>query len=199
MGTKKTSAHIMCAAVFVLMGFSACPAEEITKNVDVRVVIPQQNGLTVSVSKVTGGNRTPVASVDFGSLIYDEDRKLFREPGDSCYEVDVDVNSNAADWTLTHKAASISNGSRNLDHNINVAFLKRMGQSDEGSPLLAVMSYAASNNAAFTKTQLGAGSLRVRYSLATGDKSRDAGDVVPIELSQATGTYQGMVTFTLTQ
>jgi hypothetical protein len=165
-----------------------------TKNVEIKAVVPQQNSLTVTVSKVTGAAKTPATGVDFGSLVLDTTNNIFTSGG-SYYVMDIGVNSNAADWTVTHKTTSVTNGTDTLDDNINVAFMK---QTDDATGTdLEKLSYANSNNKGYTKAQLSGGWLRICYSLATGDGS-DAPGAVPIAGIKNQGNYQGSITITLT-
>jgi hypothetical protein len=168
-----------------------------TKNVDVKAYIPPQNGLTVTVSKVVGTTWTTASSIDFGNLAYDTVNKIFTTADGSYYAVDVGCNSNAPDWTITHTVTSLVNGSENLDYNVNVTFMKQTS-STAGTQIGSVTSYAASNNKAFTKSQLTGGWLRVYYGIATGDTAKDGADVTPVGATKTYGNYQGRVTFTLT-
>lgn len=156
--------------------------------------IPQQNTLTVGVSKVVGTTWTPATSLDFGGLVFDPTNKIF--VADYSYAVDVRINSNALDWTVTHKTTSISNGSDNLDSNINVTFVKQIDNAN--GTTLDKISFANSNNKAYTKTQIGSGWLRVYYGIATGNAAKDVAGTIPITSVKGFGSYQGNVTFTLT-
>lgn len=167
-----------------------------TKTVVVTASIPQQNTLTVGVSKVVGTTWTPATSLDLGGLVFDSTNKIFTTAGSASYVVDVTVNSNSGSWTVTHKTASITNGTDNLDNNVSVIFQKQI-DSANGTQLDKV-SFANSNNKAYTNTQIGSGWLRVYYGLATGDVNKDAPGTTPIGATKASGSYQGSVTFTLT-
>lgn len=167
-----------------------------TKTVDVAAVIPQQNGLTVSVSKVVGTTWTNATAIDFGSLVYDAENSVFG--ANAYYAVDVGVNSNAAEWTVTHRASSISNtaGTDDLDDNINVDFVKQV--DDDTATDLDKVTFANSDNKAFTKSQLTGGWLRIYYGIATGNATEDAPGAVPIDSDKPFGDYKGSVTLTLT-
>lgn len=165
-----------------------------TKNVEVKAIVPQQNSLTVTVSKVTGTVWTPATAVDFGSLVFDTTNNIFTAGG-SYYAMDIGVNSNAGDWTVTHKATSVTNGTDTLDDNINVTFMKQT--SPATGTELDKLSYANSNDKAYTKAELSGGWLRICYSLAAGDGS-DAPGAVPIAGIKNHGNYQGGITITLT-
>jgi hypothetical protein len=174
---------------FCSFGFAAD-----TKSVNITAAIPQQNGLTVTVSKIVGSTWTPATGVDFGSLVFDATHDIFTTGG-SYYAMDIGINSNAADWTVTHKVTPLTNGADTLDNNINVAFMKQT--SDTAGTQLDKVSYADSNNKAYTKTQLSGGWLRIYYGLATGDGT-DAPNTTPIGSAKNYGNYQGTITITLT-
>ena len=65
----------------VLMFFGSLSFAADTKNVDVTAAIPQQNGLTVTVSKVVGKVWSTTTGVDFGSLVFDDTNKIFTTGG----------------------------------------------------------------------------------------------------------------------
>jgi hypothetical protein len=111
------------------------------------------------------------------------------------YAVDVYVQDNTGQtWTLTHTRQSLKSGTNTLDNNVNVTFAK---QGSESGVDLSKVSFANSNNKAYTKTDLGTGNhLRIYYGLATG--SKDAPGASPIGINQPAGTYTGSVTITLT-
>ncbi|MFH0827044.1 MAG: hypothetical protein V1923_04060 [Candidatus Omnitrophota bacterium] len=159
-----------------------------------QAVVPQQNGLTVTVSKVVGTTFTTATSINFGTLVYDTVNKIFTTSDGSYYAVDVGCNSNSADWTVTHTITSLLNGTSNLDGHVNVTFMKQT--SSTAGTQISKYSYAASNNKPFTKAQLSGGWLRVYYGLATG--VGDATGVTPVPSDKTYGTYSGTVTFTLT-
>jgi len=167
-----------------------------SKYVDVTAFVPQQNGLTVTVSKVVGTTFTPASSINFGTLVFDTVDKIFRTSDGSYYAVDVGCNSNADAWTLTHTVTSLSNGTDNLDYNVNVTFMKQTSDTS-GTQIGSILSYAGSHGKAFTKSQLSGGWLRVYYGLATGEAGKDASDVTPVPVTKTYGAYSGRVTFTL--
>lgn len=190
---------ILIAAMFLgaLLSLVSIGLAADTKNVDVKAYIPAQDGLTVTVSKVVGTTWTQVPSIDFGNLTFDATNHIFVTADGSYYAVDVGVDSNAADWLVTHTVTSLVNGSDNIDHNVNVTFMLQTSNAT-GNKIGDVMSYAASNSKSFTKAQLAGGWLRVYYGIATGDKAKDGADVTPIGANQTNGSYTGRVTFTLT-
>lgn len=192
---RKILLMIMCVAACFSLATTCLAAD--SKNVDIKAYVPQQNGLTVTVSKVVGTTFALVPSIDFGNLVFDNTNKIFVTPDNSYYAVDVGCNSNAPDWTITHTVTSLANGSENIDDNVNVTFMHQTSDT-AGTKIGNVMSYASSNNQAFTKALLAGGWLRVYYGLATGDKTKDAADVTPIGVTKAYGSYSGTITFTLT-
>lgn len=192
----------MKTAVLFLVGLVVCACmvqsgyAADTKTVDVAASIPQQNGLTVTVSRVVGTTWTNATSIDFGALVYNGTNSVFT--ANPYYAIDVGVNSNAADWTVTHKTASISNpaGTDNLDKNINVNFVRQTGNTT--AVALSKVTFANSNNKAFTRSQLTGGWLRIYYGIATGNTTSDAPGAVPINATKPYGDYKGSVTLTLT-
>ncbi|HIE43729.1 MAG TPA: hypothetical protein EYP78_02900 [Candidatus Omnitrophica bacterium] len=159
----------------------------------VKAEIPKVNGISVTISRIDeSGNWTEASSIDFGKLYFDNNDNIWRS---SYYcAVDVGVNTNATDWTITHTRSSIANGSEKLDNNVNVTFMKQINDT-EAEKLLEV-SYKDSNNQSFAKSKLSGGWLRIYYGIAAGNK--DAPGVEPITMEKPYGTYQGSVTLTLT-
>jgi len=193
-GTLKNNACAVTFLVAMLVFFGSPGFAADTKSVNITAAIPQQNGLTVTVSKVVGTTWTLATGVAFGSLVFDAKNNIFTTGG-SYYAMDVGINSNAADWTVTHRVTSVTNGTDTLDNNINVTFMKQT--SDTIGTQLDKVSYANSNNKAYTKTQLSGGWLRIYYGLATGDGT-DAPNTTPIGSVKNYGNYQGTITITLT-
>jgi hypothetical protein len=196
MNMLKNSVKVLIYVYMVLVFVSTCFAVD-SATVPVAAAIPRQNGLTVTVSRVTGATWSPATSLDFGKLNYDETNKIFTV--DFYYAVDVGVSSNDADWGVKHTTSSIVNGTQTLDHNINVTFIKQLTDTASDTNPLAYLSFADSNNKEFRKADLGGGWLRIYYGLATGDPAKpDAPGVVPVLSSNTSGSYQGSVNLTLT-
>lgn len=197
-GGEKTMVRNFLKAIVVLvvlLGVASvsCFAGD-TKTVTVKAVILQQNGLSVSISKIVvpGDTWFPgQSSVDFGTLTFDTTFNIFR--ASAYYAVDVGNNSNAADWTVTHTPNSITSGLANLDSNVNVSFMKQT--SDTTATELSKVSFANSSKA-YTKSQLSGGWLRIYYGIASG--SGDNTGVTPITTDKPYGTYQGSAVLTLT-
>lgn len=196
-GGEKTMTRnlLRCIAVAViLLGAVSASFAADTKTVTVKAVIPQQNGLSVSISKIVTPGDTwfpGQASVDFGTLTFDTTFNIFR--ASSYYAVDVGINSNAANWTVTHTPNTISSGAANLDGNVNVSFMKQI--NDTTATELSKVSFANSS-ASFTKAQLSGAWLRVYYGIASG--AGDNPGVTPVAMDKPFGTYQGSVVLTLT-
>jgi len=170
----------------------AASSQTVTVNATVAAV---SGALSVSVSKVTGTVWTPATAISFGTLVWDSVNKIFLP---NCYyAVDIGVTDNSGTaWTLTHTRASVANGSNNINNKINVSFNKQT--SSTTATELQKVSYANSNNIAYTKAQLSGGWLRIYYGVGTGEAGKDAPGVTPIGLDTLAGTYTGSVTITLT-
>lgn len=161
-----------------------------------QAVIPPTSGLSVSIFKVVGTAWTPgQVSIDFGSLVYNMRYNLFM--GACYYAMDVHVSSNAVGWQIKHDTTSISNGAETLDENINVAFMKQLGDYDAKE--IIKLNFAESNGRIFDKTQLSDAWLRIYYGLATGEPGKDAPNAKPVTPTKAFGNYQGTVKITLTE
>ena len=192
--------------IFLILGFAgiALAGDSTTKNITAN--IDPQDGLDVHISKVTNGvwpaaGSASESSIAFGTLTYDSTNHIFLP--DSYFAVDVGINSNAADWTVTHTISSMVNSSvptANLDHNVIASFVKTenttTGTND--TPLKKV-SFAASNGVSYGKSDLSGGWLRIYYGIATGDPSaNEPSDVSPVTTDTPAGNYVGSVTITLT-
>jgi hypothetical protein len=169
--------------------------------IDVFATIPSVNNLSVSLSRAlaSGGNWTNASSVDFGTLNFDNTWKVFRPL--YYYAADVGASSNG-NWTITHTRSSIMNATlgANLDDNVNVEFKKKgIGDANETQLSGGYVSFANSNNKAYTKSQFNGGYwLRIYYGIATGNTT-DASNVTAITTEKPAGSYQGTATITLSQ
>ncbi len=189
--------NILICMVFVVVAFCATNAwAASSQTVTVNATVPTvTGGLTVSVSKVTGDVWTAATSISFGTLVWDTVNKIFLPA--SYYAVDIGVTDNSGTaWTVTHTRASLANGTNNLNNKVNVSFNKQT--SSTVSTELQKVSFANSNNVAYTKAQLAGGWLRIYYGVGTGEAGKDAPGVTPIGLDTPAGTYTGSVTITLT-
>ncbi|MDD2751617.1 MAG: hypothetical protein PHN59_00600 [Candidatus Omnitrophica bacterium] len=196
---RKKYLRLIVMAIMVLGISSACFAAA-SKSITVMASIPGvSSALDVTVSQVNASNDVflqsgPNLPIDFGTLALDPVNSIFTSQ--FYYAVDLGVNTNTGSaWTLTHTANSIQkDATNNLDSNVNVTFVKQTSSSN-GSVLQKV-SYANSNNVAYTSTQLTGGWLRLYYGIGTG--SGDASGVTPIGANKPSGTYAGTVLITLT-
>lgn len=213
--------------VLVLGVYSFCLAGDKTQDITVKAYIPQQNPafdlgfyqITPNSTICTGPDSWPekpstTPLIDFGTLKWDTDYKIFRGQFYGAVDVGVLDNTNTA-WTITHsKKTSLANttGTGNLDSNVNVVFVKCTGKckaTTEQTQLGSKLPYGNSGKAV-TKAQLIGGWLRIYYGVSNGicnDPVRcpnpsgcsvDAPNVEPVKGSQPYGTYQGTVTLTLT-
>ena len=176
---------------------SVCFAQDaVLENVVVAAVIPQQSSLSVTVSKVTGTTWTPVSSLEFGNLNYDEANGIFTS--DSYFVVDVGILANSPSWSVKFDATSITNGSVNLDNNVNVTFMKQVTSTDPGERI-AYLSYADSKGKSFVKNAISPGWLRIYFGIATGDPANpDAPGVSLLTVGTYTvGNYNGNINVTL--
>lgn len=187
---------LICVCAILAVASLSFAAE--TRDFDVKASIPQQNGMSVSISKVVGTTWTKdQLSVDFGQLVFDTQYNIFTS---TCYyAVDVGISSNAADWTIKHDTIPVINGTgEKLDDNINVSFVRQL--TDTTDTPLTKLSYTASNGKTFTKAEVSPNStewLRIYYGIATGD-GNDAPGTSPIGATKTYGNYSGRVTLTLT-
>lgn len=196
---------LISAGVFVIgLGLSvACFANPV--QVDIEATIPQINGLSVTISPVDAETDiwgAPVSSVDFGTLSLDGTYQIFR--ASNYFAVDVGLNSNAANWQISHVPTSVigteaSNSGYNLDDNINVDFVKQQWTEggDYESGVLANKSFAASN-VTYSKSNFATGEwLRIYYGLASGEGDNSGVNVITPD-SKPYGKYAGWATLTLT-
>lgn len=202
---KKILVVMFCMAMvlgIITPGFSGD-----VKTVDVAADVPPTTALTINIAKVTPG--TPGVSsdsfaygqpsVNFGTLTYDPVNFIWICP--FYFAVDVGVDSNQPNWTVTHVVSPMNAvGSSivptpSLDNNINVTFSK---VSDPLNPLY-LRSWATSNNIVITSANVAGSFLRVYYGIATGAPGENAAfGTSPITNdANPNGNYFGQVTFTL--
>ncbi len=177
-----------------------------TQTINVSATVdPQPQALNITVTPVnsstnqwgTGSSSLPIA---FGTLSYNSSLGIFLPT--NYYAVDIGVVDNSGNvWVLTHEASTVTNGSANLDSNINVTFVKQLTSAT--TEWENKVTYGESNNVQYNKTQLSGGWLRIYYGIATGNRnlangSVDATNATPITIDKPTGTYQGQVTLRLT-
>jgi len=189
---KKTICAIAVFA-FAAAAASTCRAQS-SGPIPVKAVIEQQSGLTVAISRVVGTTWSTDTEINFGTLTLDPVYQIFKS--NRYYAIDVGVNTNAANWTITHAASSVAGPSDHLNYNINVTFVRQISNSSDAALSGGKVSYAASNGKQYTKSDFSAGGwLRIYYGLGTG--SGDNNGVTPIFSNKAPGTYSGSVTLTL--
>lgn len=189
---------ILVLVAILFLAMTSFAAE--SKTIDVTAAIDSvSGGLEVTVSKIDAdtdewlqhGSSLPI---DFGTLTLDTVNHIFTAA--YYYAVDIGVNDNTGTvWTVTHTRTDLKkDAANNLNNNVNVTFMKQTTANPAGEELSNV-SYANSNNVAYTKTDLSGGWLRIYYGIADGS---DATGVVPIGTDKPAGTYSGSVTITLT-
>ncbi|MDD2703063.1 MAG: hypothetical protein PHC33_03550 [Candidatus Omnitrophica bacterium] len=188
----------VCSSV-VLFGFPRAGwCVDPSQTVDMTAQVQSENSISVSISKIVGTTWSTATAVAFGQLNYDSTNNIFTA---GCYyAVDVNVNSNATNWTVTHtinkNIALTTDATKTLNDNINVSFVK---QNASTSTELGKYSLTKSNNKAYTKSQIGVSSgnwLRIYYGIATG--TGDGEGAVPVTSDKPAGTYSGQVKVTLT-
>jgi hypothetical protein len=180
----------------VLLAVVFCAANvfaALTATVPVTATIPSENALSVTVSKVVGSTWTDAISVAFGDLEWDSTNSMFVPQNGTYYVVDVDIDSNASTWTVTHTTSSLSSGLEDLDDHVIVSFYNQTASST--GTLLAKYSFGNSNNKAYTNSQLTNSWLRIYYGIATTSDSSIG--VTPIGSDVGSGDYTGSVTLTL--
>jgi len=178
-------AAVLCAANVFAAG--------VTQSIGVTATIPSTASMTVTVSKIVSSTWTTTSEIAFGSLSWDSVNKMFLPSDGGYYAVDIVVNDTASTWTLTHTRSSLASGLSTLDNNVNVTFCNKTSSSAETT--LSKVSYANSDNVAYTNSILTNSWLRIYYGIATG--SSDASGVSTIGSGAIAGTYSGTVTLTL--
>lgn len=212
----KKRIFLILMAVVLIMSFGSISFAAQTKGLVVKAVVPTlAQSLKLMVMRVDSKNtETPAddtfeaavenRAVDFGTVTVDNTFNIYR--AQFYFAVDCAVVDNSGNnWVLTHNKTPVQKDAlNNIDTNINVVFVKMIKNPDatETQTELVKKSYANSGAQAHTRDQLKTGSLqgwlRIMYGLATGTPATDAPGVVPLPLTQPSGTYQGGVTLTLT-
>lgn len=182
--------------VLILVMASVCLAQDSANGtVVVAVDIPQQQSLSISIAKVEGNVWTKVNGLEFGDLVYDEVNQIFTSR--SYFAVDLQIIANTPTWSIIHTCTSVTNGTTNLDKNLNVVFVNQ--KTADSAEEIEKVSYSTSNGKSLSKSKFSQGGwLRVYYGLATGDIAKDAPGVTPLINSNSAGAYNGNVSFTLT-
>lgn len=170
-------------------------------NVRIAASIGEVHQMNVALNKITGSTWTPVTDLsgqgmDFGTLTKGTDN-VFRSS--TYFVVDAPVFSNHSSWSITHTATDFTNGTTNLNNNVNVTFFRVDNTTSAAETQLASNSYVSyqtsKTRAAILSSELTNARLRIYYSIAGG--SGDAPGVTLITTTTPTGTYTGTVTLTL--
>lgn len=180
--------------------FGMNPVVMAAQNIRIAATIGELHQMTVGLLKVTTAGQTPVTNLtsvgmDFGTLTKNASNYLV---SDSFFIVDASVTSNRATWNIAHTATDFTNGSVNLNGNVNVTFVK-VNNANNDETLLSggYVSYTTAKTKTILNTALGTGfRLRIYYGIPTTSTGNASG-VAPIAMSQATGNYEGIVTLTL--
>ncbi len=174
-------------------------ADTYSRSVIIKAIVPSMQGLDIAVSRVhMEGNDEkwePASEICFDDLAYNTEYHIFLPQ--HWYVVDVAVNSNSSNWTISYSATNIigPNG-YNLNNHINVVVLKQTEKN--GYTLLRKCTYGEMLNTSFDRSQILGGWLRIYYGIATGDDTIDPPNAKPITTDVPSGTYTGTITITLT-
>ncbi len=214
----KMGAALMMAALFAM----PCFAQTTPVNYQVTATVPTQFGLIVSATSIDAngtpgpsddiwGTPVPNGNVSFGTLTLDTDNMVFISS--SYYAVDVAIIANSGWTSLLHSATSVTNGTDNLDNNINVTTIAcSIVGTDEcatsGTTAIDIqkLSYTSAMSMTVTPVDVDidiAGQwLRIFYGLSSGNdplnpQYDDNPGVSPVPASQPSGSYTGTITLTL--
>ncbi len=205
-GDKMKKSIVLILALFLVVGGFSTSFAASSRTLNVQANVPATSGaMTVVVKKVDVATSTATTdssgTMSMGDLTTSTaDPNIYAAP--YYYYVDVSVVDNTQTvWTLTHTRTSFtrSGGSETLDNNFNVTF-KKVTATDGAGTSLSAVSYANSNNVAFSKTTFSStpGSwMRIIYGLG-GTAADNAGVTALTKASTVAGTYNGTVTITLT-
>jgi hypothetical protein len=191
----KVNFHLFVAVMFVLAILVSAFAQVSTPSIPVTASIGGQNSINVTINRIVNTTWTTASSIAFGLLSYNSTNRIFTAP--AYYALDVNIASNAANWTVTHTANTIGDGlGNNLDSNINVGFVRQTGNTTFTNLTNGYVSYSNSTAKSYTSSALSGGWLRIYYGLGTG--SGDYAGVTPITTAKPAGNYTGSVVLTLT-
>lgn len=189
---KKMFKLIAAVAIVSLWIPSAFAGDSETFNISATINSMSQLNVDISRIDLPGETWNPgQASVNFGTLAWDSVNNIFT--ANNYYAVDVGIIHNLGSWTVQHSSTSLTNGTDDLDNNVNVIFMNQ-ASSTTGTQL-DKLSYASADGQSYTNSDI-TGWLRIYYGIATG--SGDATGVVPIGVAKSTGTYTGAITLTVT-
>ncbi|MDD5347845.1 MAG: hypothetical protein PHT59_04450 [Candidatus Omnitrophica bacterium] len=195
---KATLTKAVCALLVVGMA-TICYAQVSTPSIPVRASIGNQTGITANITRITPGTPViaePASEINFGTLYLDPVYHIFRSVW--YFFMDVGVNTNANNWTVTHYANPVSGAGTNLDSHINVSFVRQLTNTTEAALTGGKVSYAASDGRAYSKNSFPTGWLRIYYGIGTGNNTTDNSGVTPIPQTQPAADYSGSVYLTLT-
>lgn len=188
---------LLLALLIVGLSSAALMAADPTHSITLKATVPSTAGFSVTISRYTGSSKTPdpgtYSEIDFGTLVLDPTWNVFRS--NYYYSVDVGVVATTANWKITHTRTSFSDGAgHSLDDNVNVTFVHK---KDATENVVSKVSYANSNYIQLNKADIPAGYwIRIYYGIGSG--AGDNPGVSPVPATQPAGSYQGVVTLTLT-
>ncbi len=189
---------VLIGLIASLVFASSALADTYSQSVIIKAIVPEMQGLDVAISRVhVEGNDEKwehASEICFDDLSYNTKYHIFLPQ--HWYVIDVGVNSNASNWTISYTATSIvgPNGYK-LDNHINVVVFK---QKEKSQTLLKKCTYGEMLSASFDRSQLLGGWLRIYYGISTGDKKVDPPNAKPITVDVPAGTYTGTIILTLT-
>jgi hypothetical protein len=180
--------------------FGMSPLGMAAQNIKITATVGELHQMNVSLLRVTAGGQTPITDLagtgmDFGQLTKNASNYLI---SDAFFIVDAPVTTNHASWNIAHTATDFASGGNTLNGNVNVTFVKvNNATSDETQLSGGYVSYNTAKSKTILSTDIGNGfRLRIYYGIPNTNTG-NAGGVAPIPMSQATGTYVGTVTLTL--
>lgn len=191
---------LLMAILALALVFGMSPLGMAAQNIRIAASIGELHQMTVGLLKVTAAGQTPVSDLvgtgmDFGLLTKNVNNYLV---SDAFFIVDTTVVSNHTTWNIAHTATDFTNGSVNLNGNVNVTFVKVNNATNDESLLSnGYVSYTTAKSKTILNTDLGTGfRLRIYYAIPNINTGNASG-VATIPMSQATGSYVGTVILTL--
>ncbi len=191
---------LLMAILVLALVFGMSPLGMAAQNIRIAASIGELHQMTVGLLKVTAGGPTPVSDMvgtgmDFGLLTKNASNYLV---SDAFFIVDASVVSNHSSWNIAHAATDFASNGNNLNGHVNVTFVKVNNATNDETQLSGgYVSYDTAKSKTILNTDLGAGfRLRIYYGIPITNTGNASG-VTPIPMSQATGTYVGTITLTL--
>ena len=114
---------LITAVAIMLLGIPSTFAAD-TETFNISATINSMSQLNVDISRIDLPSETwhsGQSSVNFGTLIWNDTYNIYL--ANNYYAVDVGVVNNAGSWTLQHASTSLTNGTDDLDDNVNVVFV----------------------------------------------------------------------------